>query len=712
MRNPFRTISAKLIATTTASITLVLICGAAIVAQITSDRVRERVLNTASRQAVETSNAIIAEMTEATSAAATLSGVLTGYLENGNAQAGEIINILRGVPERYDLVYASWMMGIAEGPTDNFVTGPEGRNSIGTFSPFWTKNDQGGVTLETIELAVDAQDEWFRLPIVRGNSVISEPYLFDGGRLLTSVSVPLIVKGETVAVTGVDIVLDTLVSFLQGIQTFEGGRIMLLDEGGKWLAHEDRDLITQPFEGVGTDAFQTALATNELQIVDGLPDGATRMIYPFTGYGMDKTWALVVDVPRELFIAPVRESLLQVLAASAVFLAMTLASIFFASRALVRRPLHKMLQAVTALSDGKVHDPIALPQSRDETGEMAISIETLREGLAKKETLETEQKQESERQAVVVETLAQALRSLAQGRLNSHLPDPLPGQYEALRVDFNNTVTRLSEVIGAIDGSSRTIGDGVAGITSASNDLSQRTETSAAQLEETAASLTEMTGTVKSVAQDAQDAKELVASMKSRAASSSEVVNDTVQAMDAIKSSSEQISKITSVIDDIAFQPNLLALNAGVEAARAGSAGQGFSVVAAEVRGLAQRSSEAAQEIKTLILSSGNHVSHGVDLVGRTSDALQSIIGSVEALSENVGSITSQIHEQSDRIGEINSAMSTLDSTQQQNAAMYEETAAACIELDAETNGLTKLVASFNHSDQPATEDTSRWAAE
>jgi methyl-accepting chemotaxis protein len=221
-----------------------------------------------------------------------------------------------------------------------------------------------------------------------------------------------------------------------------------------------------------------------------------------------------------------------------------------------------------------------------------------------------------------------------------------------------------------------------------------------------------MTGTVKSVAQDAQDAKELVASMKSRAASSSEVVNDTVQAMDAIKSSSEQISKITSVIDDIAFQTNLLALNAGVEAARAGSAGQGFSVVAAEVRGLAQRSSEAAQEIKTLILSSGNHVSHGVDLVGRTSDALQSIIGSVEALSENVGSITSQIHEQSDRIGEINSAMSTLDSTQQQNAAMYEETAAACIELDAETNGLTKLVASFNHSDQPATEDTSRWAAE
>lgn len=712
MPSPLRTISGKLIATTTAAISLLLVVATIITGVQTYGRTQTEIMQSAQYKAEEIGNAIVAELTEATSAAAALGGAITGYVEGGDARMSEIMNIMHGVPWRYDLVFSTWLSGIPGGPTKTYISGEEGQNNAGTYTPYWTKNDQGGLNFETFEFDGNTQAEWFRLPIVSGDSVITEPYLSDEGRLLTSVSVPVFVKDEIIAVAGVDIVLDKLVSFVQSLTAFEGGAVMLLDQGGKWLAHPDPEILTQQFEGIGIEAFQTAIETGQFQVAEGLEGGATRMIFPFTGYGMNKTWALVLDVPREVFIAPVRTALIKVVLISVAFLVMTLATIFFASRALVRRPMHKMLNAVNALSNGKVHDSIELPNSRDEIGEMAVSIETLRQGLSEKDALEEEQLRERKNQEVVVRTLANGLRALAQGQLNSVIPDPLPGQYEALRVDFNNTVQRLSEIIGNIDNSAKAIENGVSEINSASDDLSRRTETSAAQLEETAAALDEMTSTVKLVADGAKQAETLVGSMKDQAAASSDVVEETVKAMDSIESSSEQISQITGVIDDIAFQTNLLALNAGVEAARAGPAGRGFAVVAAEVRGLAQRSSEAAQEIKTLILVSSTHVSHGVELVGRTNESLQSIIDAVEGISQHVGSIASQTQEQANGIVEINSAMGLLDATQQQNAAMYEETAAACMSLDSETTSLSKMVAEFQGGDVETTTGAESWAAE
>lgn len=713
MPSPFRTISGKLIATTTAAISLLLVAATIFTGLQTYDRTQTEVLQSAQFKAKEIGNEIVAELTEATAAAAALGGAITGYVEGGNATISEVMNIMHGVPGRYDLVFSTWMAGIPGGPTDTYISGDAGRNKAGTYTPYWTKNDQGGLNSETFEFDGNTQAEWFRLPIVTGDSVITEPYMSEAGRLLTSVSVPVFAGEEIIAVAGVDIVLDRLISYVQGLSAFEGGQVMLLEQSGQWLAHPDPEMLTQPFEGVGVEALQTAVETGQFQVVEGLENGATRMLFPFTGYGMNKTWTLVLDVPREIFIAPVKVALMKVVFLSVVFLAMTLATIFFASRALVRKPMHKMLKAVNVLSSGHVHETIDLPNSKDEIGEMAGSIETLRRGLSQKDALEEEQLRERQNQEVVVGTLANALRSLAQGQLNASIPNALPGQYEALRVDFNNTVMRLSEIIGAIDNSAKGIESSVAGITSASDDLSRRTETSAAQLEETAAALDELTSTVKLVADGARQAETLVGSMKDQAASSSNVVEETVKAMGSIETSSEQISQITGVIDDIAFQTNLLALNAGVEAARAGPAGRGFAVVAAEVRGLAQRSSEAAQEIKTLILDSSTHVSHGVELVGRTNEALQSIIDAVEGISQHVGSIASQTHEQANGIVEINSAMGLLDTTQQQNAAMYEETAAACMTLDTETTNLSKLVAEFQQDSATQTpQHAESWAAE
>jgi methyl-accepting chemotaxis protein len=193
---------------------------------------------------------------------------------------------------------------------------------------------------------------------------------------------------------------------------------------------------------------------------------------------------------------------------------------------------------------------------------------------------------------------------------------------------------------------------------------------------------------VRATADSARKADEIVRGARATAESSGSVIQDAVVAMGEIEGSSQKISRIVEVIDDITFQTNLLALNAGVEAARAGDAGKGFAVVAAEVRSLAQRSSDAAREIGDLIAASGDHVTRGVALVRRAGDALNSIVSSIEAIGQPVSTIAVSADEQATGLQEVNSAMQQLDTVTHQNAAMFEETTAASLALTRETEAL------------------------
>jgi methyl-accepting chemotaxis protein len=247
--------------------------------------------------------------------------------------------------------------------------------------------------------------------------------------------------------------------------------------------------------------------------------------------------------------------------------------------------------------------------------------------------------------------------------------------------------------------STQSMHTGTAEITTASNDLSRRTEQQAARLEETSAALDKITATVRKAAEGVSHAREVVANAKADAEKGGDVVRKTVEAMAGIEKSSRQIGQIIGVIDEIAFQTNLLALNAGVEAARAGDAGRGFAVVASEVRALAQRSAEAAKEIKSLISSSTTQVGHGVGLVAETGKALERLVAKVGEINTVVLQIASGTEGQASDLREVNAAVTEMDQVTQQNAAMAEQATAVSHSLAEESDRLRALIQQFHVSE-------------
>lgn len=302
-------------------------------------------------------------------------------------------------------------------------------------------------------------------------------------------------------------------------------------------------------------------------------------------------------------------------------------------------------------------------------------------------------------QDTIVSALGEGLGRLAASDLSYRIITPFPADYDRLRDNFNQAMESVATVMSAVADATSGINSGASDIRQASDDLSQRTEQQAASLEETAAAMDEITSTVRQTAAGATRANSVVGEARVEAEQSGEVVRRAVDAMSGIERSSSEISEIITVIDGIAFQTNLLALNAGVEAARAGDAGRGFAVVASEVRALAQRSAEAAKDVKTRILASSVQVEAGVELVSETGKALQRIIVRIGEIDVLVAKITESAEQQSTGLQQVNTAVSEMDGVTQQNAAMVEQATAAARSLSSEADELARQVARFKISD-------------
>ncbi|RZK02053.1 MAG: methyl-accepting chemotaxis protein [Novosphingobium sp.] len=382
------------------------------------------------------------------------------------------------------------------------------------------------------------------------------------------------------------------------------------------------------------------------------------------------------------------------LAAIAGLALLVLGAIFLAGRFIRTRvvaPLAETAETMQVMAAGDYsRTPSGLDRT-DEIGQMAAAIGVFREaGIAQRDS--------AAKQAAVVDGLSDSLAKMAEGDLVHRMDQPLAPEYEQIRKAYNRTVAELAQVIQMVTRTANGVSSGAAEIRTASDDLARRNEHQAASLEETAAAMNQVTSGVNEAAAKTQEIRASITTANTEAHEGEVVVARAVSAMGEIEKSSGEITRIIDTIDAIAFQTNLLALNAGVEAARAGEAGKGFAVVANEVRLLAQRSADAANDIKGLISNSTQHVDAGAKLVAETGALLAGIAGRIGEIDRMFDTIAATSQAQATHLQQVNVAVGDMDRMTQQNAAMVEESTAAARSLADEAGQLAQLVTQFRTS--------------
>ena len=445
-------------------------------------------------------------------------------------------------------------------------------------------------------------------------------------------------------------------------------------------------------------------------------------------YEAIKTLEMMVTTGSETATAATNSTVFNTVLASALGFSLTIALALALIVVNITTPLTRLTAAMRELARGNLQAEVPGTGRGDEVGLMADAMGILKENANKAKALEAEAAQqraeaEAERarneaarelaareQKVVVDALADALSGLAQRDLTRRLSG-FTGTYAQLQADFNSALEALSAALEEVTGNSRNILSGSGEISAAADDLARRTEQQAAGLEETAAALDQITATGRRAAEGAAHARQVAAAAQTDTARTGDVMSKTVEAMGNIEKSAHQITQIIGVIDEIAFQTNLLALNAGVEAARAGDAGRGFAVVASEVRALAQRSADAAKEIKALISTSSSQVAQGVELVADAGTSLQRIVQQVDEINKAVADIAAGAQEQATGLAQVNTAINQMDQATQQNAAMVEQSTAASHALTSEARQLAQLISHFRIGDEARAEPQPQKAA-
>ncbi len=374
----------------------------------------------------------------------------------------------------------------------------------------------------------------------------------------------------------------------------------------------------------------------------------------------------------------------------------------FVTWATVVRPLGRVTRLTERLAGGDLSQVEGMDRWGGELGRMVSALKVFRDGMHERTQLEVEQRRaeaEAQRrardQAQVVDRLAGAFQRLAEGDLNVKLEADFPEEYAGLRNDFNAAIERLAGLLRAV----ALLGDRIRAssheISGTTNDLSTRTEQAAGTLQATVQELAGLAQSVRESAERVTDAAKLGSGARDEAEVGVSVIRKSLEQMNSIAEAFKRISAVIGLIDDIAFQTNLLALNAGVEAARAGDAGRGFAVVASEVRALAQRSSDAARDIKLLIAESDALVATGVQATGQAGQSLSGIVEAVIAMADRIEQIAASSGAQSATIAEVSRAATGLDQNMQYNVARFEETTAASRVLSEEAQVLASRLQDF-----------------
>ncbi|MGV1910161.1 methyl-accepting chemotaxis protein [Agrobacterium vitis] len=501
------------------------------------------------------------------------------------------------------------------------------------------------------------------------------------------------------------------------------------------------DQIRQMVKVAGTDAAKEpgVMAKELSKALDG-QKAVTAAVKVYSTYS-----AKTLSAARSNAIADSQLTMIALLSTAAISIVLGVAVSTLIARRGIVNPIRLLTDNMNRIAKGALGDAIPGTERGDEIGEMARALEIFRANRLQMQEMEAQEaalnSQSKDLQSSISSIVASAaagnfsqritksyedadlqrfassvnelvanvdlgvtevrrvIAALSSSDLTQDMRGNFQGAFAELQSNVNHAMATLREAMQSIRGASGTITDNSGELSSAANQLARRTEQQAAALEETAAALEEITTTVRTSTERAHEANQMVEQTRNSAGKSGEIVRSAIDAMGRIEQSSQKISQIISVIDEIAFQTNLLALNAGVEAARAGEAGRGFAVVAQEVRELAQRSANAAREIKALINTSADEVKGGVSLVLSTGEALNEIVGLVDHVNGHVASIARAAQEQSAALAEINTSVNHMDQMTQQNAAMVEETTAASQVLASESRQLLVQLERFRLKD-------------
>ena len=479
---------------------------------------------------------------------------------------------------------------------------------------------------------------WYKDTVKAGVPMLTPPYVDAAShQLVVSFTAPVGPKEAPTGVAGADVLLDTVIANVVAIKPTPHSFAFLIDQAGTVIAHANKDLSLQPVSKL--DASLSAAQINRLE--SARQSEAVRiherdgMLYVTRVAGTDWLLAVVLDQQEAM-------QALQTMLTTATVTAVLLTAL---AAALLSLLVFRMLKRLELVRD---------------------ALEDIASG---------------------------------EGDLTRRLDSSGVDELAQIAGAFNRFIDKIAAVLVKIRTASESVKVSSSEIAAGNQDLSSRTEQQASSLEETAASMEELTSTVKQNADNARQANQMAVSASDVASKGGMVVAQVVDTMASINDSSKKIVDIISVIDGIAFQTNILALNAAVEAARAGEQGRGFAVVATEVRSLAQRSSQAAKEIKLLIDDSVEKVDTGARLVDEAGATMQEIVDSVRRVTDIMGEITSASVEQSSGIEQVNQAIAQMDQVTQQNAALVEEAAAAAESLQDQASTLSQVVGVFKLDD-------------
>ncbi|MBV8622919.1 MAG: HAMP domain-containing protein [Herbaspirillum sp.] len=478
---------------------------------------------------------------------------------------------------------------------------------------------------------------WYKQAVAAGKPVLTKPYTDVATKKpMVSFTAPVMQGGQRAGVVAAAMFLDGVSDVVRSIHPTPASFAFLVDRDGLMLAHPDGQWVNKPAKEWNAELTPERLASLGGQGNDGKAseltlDGAAKLIKGIPIKGTE--WTLLLAMDKSDVTAGMRNAMRSAVIALVV-VALVAAAIMSLITAAVFQRLSRVRRAMDSLSSGNGDLTLRLPEEgRDELTQISHS--------------------------------------------------------------FNQFVNQITGILQDVRRSSDTVKISSTEIASGNQDLSARTEQQAGALEETASAMEELTSTVQQNSENAKRANQLASAASDIAAEGGQVVGNVVATMEAINASSRQIADIITVIDGIAFQTNILALNAAVEAARAGEQGRGFAVVASEVRSLAQRSAQAAKEIKLLIDNSVSKVADGGVLVAKAGQTMDQIVASIRDVSVIVNEIAHASAEQNGGIQEVNLAITHIDEGTQQNAALVEQAAAAAKSLQDEAHRLSTLVGGF-----------------